>query len=86
MPPPQRIAILGLILFLRGDQLHASACFRYYISLLEYWEMPKHAAAMECDPESRQKLMSMSRSRTQETRMVERARIVLACLEGKEIQ
>ncbi len=28
----------------------------------------------------------MSRSRTEEARMVERARIVLACLEGKEIQ
>jgi transposase-like protein len=28
----------------------------------------------------------LSRSRTQEARLVERARIVLACLEGKEIQ
>jgi len=29
--------------------------------------------------------MAMSRSRKEEARMVERARIVLACLDGKEI-
>ena len=48
--------------------------------------MPKHAAALDCPPEIRRDLVSISRSRTEEARMVERARIVLACLEGKEIQ
>lgn len=32
------------------------------------------------------KLLTISRSRAEEARLVERARIVLACLEGKEIQ
>jgi transposase len=44
--------------------------------------MPRHAPALEWSAE----LLSMSRSRTAEVRMVERARIVLACLDGKEIQ
>ena len=48
--------------------------------------MPKHAAPLECSDEVRAELTAMSRSRAQEARMVERARIVLACLEGKEIQ
>jgi transposase len=48
--------------------------------------MPKHAALLECSVEARAELTAMSRSRVQEARMVERARIVLACLEGKEIQ
>lgn len=48
--------------------------------------MPKHAAALECSAEVRAELVAMSRSRTEEARMVERARLVLACLEGKEIQ
>ncbi|MDO9100266.1 MAG: IS630 family transposase [Caldisericota bacterium] len=48
--------------------------------------MPKHAAPLDCSAEARAELTEMSRSRTQEARMVERARIVLACLEGKEIQ
>jgi transposase len=41
---------------------------------------------MECSAEAHAELTTISRSRTQEARMVERARIVLACLEGKEIQ
>jgi transposase len=48
--------------------------------------MPKRAAALECTAEVRAKLVAMSRGRSQEARMVERARIILACLEGKEIQ
>jgi transposase len=48
--------------------------------------MPKHAPPLECSAETRAELLAMSRSRTEELRMVERARIVLACLEGKEIQ
>ena len=48
--------------------------------------MPKHAAPLECSAEVRAELIAMSRSRTREARLVERAQIVLACLEGKEIQ
>jgi hypothetical protein len=48
--------------------------------------MPKQAAPLECSAEVRAELTTLSRSRAQEARMVERARIVLACLEGKEIQ
>ena len=48
--------------------------------------MPRHAAPVDCSAEVRAELTAMSRSRKEETRMVERARIVLACLEGKEIQ
>jgi len=48
--------------------------------------MPRHAVPLHCSTEVRAELLEMSRSRTQEARMVERARIVLACLKGKEIQ
>ena len=48
--------------------------------------MPKHAAPLDCSAEIRAELLAISRSRTQEARMVERARIILACLERKEIQ
>src|SRR5580658_394575 len=48
--------------------------------------MPRHAAAISCSAEVRAELLAISRSRTQEARMVERARIILACLEGKENQ
>lgn len=48
--------------------------------------MPRHAPAITCSPEVRAKLVSTSKSRTEEARAVERARIILACLEGKEIQ
>jgi len=48
--------------------------------------MPRHASPLECSAENRAELIAISRSRTGEVRMVERARIVLACLEGKEIQ
>ena len=48
--------------------------------------MPRHAAPLDCSEGVRAELTAMSRSRAQEARMVERARIILACLEGKEIQ
>lgn len=48
--------------------------------------MPRHAAPLECSEEVRAELIALSRGRAQEARMVERARIILACLEGKEIQ
>src|SRR5271165_4392767 len=48
--------------------------------------MARHASLLECSPETRAELIAMSRSRTEEARMVERARLILACLEGKEIQ
>jgi transposase len=48
--------------------------------------MPKHAAPLECSAEVRAELVALSRGRAQEARMVERARIILACLDGKEIQ
>src|ERR1019366_6752 len=48
--------------------------------------MPRHAAPLNCSAEVRTELTAMSRSRREETRMVERARMVLACLEGKKIQ
>ena len=46
----------------------------------------RHASPLECLAETRAELIAISRSRTGEVRIVERARIVLACLEGKEIQ
>src|SRR5476651_451339 len=48
--------------------------------------MSRHAAALDCSVEIKTKLLTTSKSRTEESRAVERARIVLACLEGKEIQ
>jgi len=38
---------------------------------------------LECSAEQRAELLALARSRMAETRLVERARIVLACLEGK---
>src|SRR5665811_496887 len=48
--------------------------------------MPKHAVPLDCSAEVRMELTALSRSRSEEVRMVERARIVLACLEEKEVQ
>jgi transposase len=48
--------------------------------------MPRHAAALDCSADERANLVATSKSRTEEARTVERARIVLACLDGKEIQ
>jgi len=48
--------------------------------------MPRHAPALECSAEDAASLAAISKSRTEEARTVERARIVLACLTGKQIQ
>jgi transposase len=48
--------------------------------------MPRHAPPLECSAEDRASLVAITKSRTVEARAVERARIILACLEGKEIQ
>jgi transposase len=48
--------------------------------------MPRHAPPVECSAEDRASLVAITKSRTVEARAVERARIILACLEGKEIQ
>lgn len=48
--------------------------------------MPRHAPELECSPEDKASLVAVAKSQTAEARAVERARIILACLEGKEIQ
>lgn len=47
--------------------------------------MPKTAPKLTCDCETREKLEQMAHSRTGEARAVERARIVLGCLDGKPV-
>src|SRR5246127_3181626 len=46
-------------------------------------EVTRVAVALACSAEQRAELVSLARSRTEEARLVERAKIVLACLEGK---
>src|SRR4029077_18313235 len=48
--------------------------------------MPRHAPELECSAEDRASLVALTKSRTVESRAVERARIILAGLEGKEMQ
>jgi transposase len=48
--------------------------------------MPRHAPVLESSAEDKASLMSIRSSRVEEARLVERARIILARLEGKEIQ
>src|ERR1700716_229459 len=48
--------------------------------------MPRHAPELECSIEDKASLLNLTKSRTAEARAVERARIILACLQGKEIQ
>src|SRR6202022_2670163 len=45
--------------------------------------MARVAIALSCTAEQRAELMALARSRTEEARLVERAKIMLACLEGK---
>ena len=45
--------------------------------------MVRVAVALSCSTEHRSELMSLARSRTEEARLVERAKIVLGCLDGK---
>ena len=47
--------------------------------------MPKTAPIPECSAEDRQVLESWAANRTMEARLVERARIVLGCIEGKSV-
>src|SRR5277367_2593620 len=48
--------------------------------------MPRHAPELECSAEDKASLVALTKNRTAEARAVDRARIILACLEGKEIQ
>jgi len=48
--------------------------------------MPRHAPELECSAEDKASLAALTKSRTSEARAVERARIILASLEGKEIR
>jgi transposase len=48
--------------------------------------MPRHAPKLECSEEDRTSLLVIAKNRTADARDVERAKIILACLEGKEIQ
>ena len=48
--------------------------------------MPRHAPELACFAEDRASLVALTKSRTAEARAVERARIILTSLEGKEIQ
>jgi transposase len=48
--------------------------------------MPRRAATLDCSAEVRANLVAASKSRTEEACTVERARIVLVCLDGKERQ
>src|SRR6266849_7591364 len=48
--------------------------------------MPRYAPELECTIEDKASLVALTKSRTAEARTVERARIILACLEGKELQ
>lgn len=48
--------------------------------------MPRHAPVLECSADDKASLIAISMSRTEEARIVERARIILARLEGKQIQ
>lgn len=45
--------------------------------------MARVAVALNCSAEQRAELVSLARSRTEEARLVERAKIVLGCLDGK---
>src|SRR5437867_13174635 len=47
--------------------------------------LPKTAPVPECSEEDREVLKNWAHSRTMEARLVERARIVLGCLEGKPV-
>ena len=45
--------------------------------------MPRVAIPLKCEPRVMQELERLSRSRTEEARLVERAKIILACMSGK---
>lgn len=45
--------------------------------------MPRTAIPLTCEPKVTQELGRIGRSRTEEIRLVERAKIILCCLSGK---
>ncbi len=47
--------------------------------------MPKKAVIPKCDKEQQEALETLARSRTAETRLVERAKIILFCLKGESV-
>src|SRR5207247_9552312 len=53
---------------------------------LKCLEIPRYALELECSVEDKATLLALAKSRTAEAHAVDRARIILACLEGKEIQ
>ena len=48
--------------------------------------MPRYAPELNCSIKDMASLLALTKSGTAEARAVNRARIILACLEGKEIQ
>src|SRR5215471_17642116 len=48
--------------------------------------MPRRALKLECSEADKSALIAIAKSRTEEVRIAERARIVLACLEGRQNQ
>src|SRR5664279_4675508 len=48
--------------------------------------MPRHAPELECSAADKASLVAITKSRIEEARTGERARIILACVDGKEIQ
>lgn len=48
--------------------------------------MPRHAPKITCTPETKAELTAIARSRSEDARLVERSRIILKCLEGKQLQ
>ena len=46
--------------------------------------MPRVAPIPSCTPVQRKELQRLANSRTEEARLVERAKIVLACLDGRK--
>jgi transposase len=47
--------------------------------------MSRKAAQISCSPEDREKLEALAASRTESKQMVDRARIILGCLDGKRV-
>src|SRR5579871_6300355 len=48
--------------------------------------MPRRAPPLQCSVDDKAELIAIRKSRTEDTRVIERARVVLARLNGKEIQ
>lgn len=48
--------------------------------------MPRHAPPIQYTPAVKDEVAAIARSRSAEARLVERARIILKCLDGKQLQ